>query len=119
MRREVFEKAAFEANFGSEQIDAELQKLEARKQTLLANREVLQAVGRQMAAVLSMISGGGPAKIEALSANSEVRSASDTTLAQPPVPASQYVPYSLRDEERPPVAPAANDDLRKIVSVSN
>jgi hypothetical protein len=119
MRREVFEKAAFEANFGLDQVDAELQQLEARKQTLLANREVLQGVGRQMAAVLSMISAGGPTKFEALSAHSEVRPAGDTTLAQPPVPASQYAPYSVREEAGSPLAPAANDDLRKIVGVGN
>ena len=62
MKREVFEQAAIEANAGLDEIDAEIQQLEARKQSLLVNRELLHTVGRQMLSVLSVISGAVPAK---------------------------------------------------------
>lgn len=112
MKREVFEQAAIEANAGTDEIDAEIQQLEARKQALLANREVLQAVGRQMLTVLSIISGTVPATPEA-------KPVGAPTAAPTAPPVSQYVPYTLREQERPAIAPVPTDDLRRIVSVGS
>lgn len=116
MKREVFEQAAIEANAGLDEIDAEIQQLEARKQSLLVNRELLQTVGRQMLSVLSVISGAVPAKSGAALALSEANAVGPVP-APVVLPVSQYVPNSVRDEQKPPVVPVADHDLRRIVHI--
>jgi hypothetical protein len=60
MKNGVFEQAAVEASAGLKEIDAEIDRIEARKESLLANRQLLQEVGRQLCTVMSVISVDAP-----------------------------------------------------------
>lgn len=92
MKRDVFEKAAIEASSASNVIDTEIEQLDARKQLLLAQRESLQAVGRQLFSVMSMLA----------ETTTEDEAAEVTETAEPAVDEHASEPVAFADAE--PVA---------------
>jgi hypothetical protein len=58
MKNTIFEQAALEAGAGLKELDAQFDQLEAKKEELLAHRDLLESVGRHLFTVISMAPNG-------------------------------------------------------------
>lgn len=94
MKPSAFELAAIEARDGVKDIDAELERLNARKQALEAKRELLESLARQLLAV-------APTGAEANAADQGSQSGTSSEAPKAVQPAiAQGVPKSIPPSAR-------------------
>ena len=94
MNTSVLQQAAVEASAALEEIEAEIDQLESRKEFLQAQRDVLDSIGRQLCTVLSMID-----------AEASAVEAQDVAPAPEPVLSEAMLDAAYQPESAPEPAP--------------
>jgi hypothetical protein len=102
MKNTIFEQAALEAGAGLKELDAQFDQFEARREELLAHRDLLESVGRQLFTVISMAPDGSTAHAEHMTHTEHTRVATDPveehdTNHEAALAPEERVPFSFVD----------------------
>ena len=109
MKNGVFEQAAIEASAGLKDIDAQIEQIEARKEELLANRDLLESVGRQLCTMLSMAPAHAPA---------EEAYESDAAAPEEPVAEHAEPIFAATDEPEAEAHPVQEEEPQECAPVA-